>query len=322
MHENQKVYFNKVEKYEEKEIFDSIKERQLKGLEKIPGELEKNQEELKAIEIINELLSKYITSLGLKAKEYLHPDRVHFVDGKTAKKKFSDSSHGAEYNPLHDSILANTESMTEKGRLHLYRVLLHELTHYYSYKADFAIGEKEKIIHYRLGYDLYNVFDDMTHEHFRGFNEAITEKISQEILQTNLVYLKDEFKVTNDEISKSRFRGIYDDYIDLLNMIINKMAEELKVSVDSIWKNFKKGYFSGDMMQLRDIEKVFGPGSLRVLGALYSPGSVKRGSNRKSLDKINEFFAEEDQAKRDILANKILSERERLKYKEHKRFMS
>lgn len=71
------------------------------------------------------------------------------------------------------------------------------------------------------------------------------------------------------------------------------------------------------MMHLRDIEKTFGKGSLRVLAAIdcgtkNNPPIQKY--REKNNNKILEYFETDNEENKEQIARSILNERERMKY--------
>jgi D-mannonate dehydratase len=49
-----------------------------------------------------------------------------------------------------------------------------------------------------------------------------------------------------------------------MDSILQRLAERSGESVEAVWERFQRHHFSGNMMHLRDIERAFGPGTLRV----------------------------------------------------------
>mgnify|MGYP001566357251 CR=1 FL=1 len=103
----------------------------------------------------------------------------------------------------------------------------------------------------------------------------------------------------------------------IVRLVIKKVAEKKGITYDEVWKKIKKGYFSGEMMHLRDVEDVFGHGSLRFLGALGS-GEVLGGRGELN-QKFYMYFKTDDKSERNKIAREVLNERERLKYKERQK---
>ena len=311
--ENLKIHFKGVSEENKEFVSEDIEKIRDKWGNKIDGEYEKNEEEIKVINVANILLQEEIKKLGIEPRNPIENDRVHFLNKKIAESLMIDSD-GA-YSLRKDAVFIVKDNF-ENGRLGLYTNVLHEIVHYYSIRSFIAIETKNNnsINPYRSGYDVKNLKEDY-HTHFRGFNEAVVEKIVQEILQKNNKKLTKEFKI-NEAERKNKNNSIFYYYgeIEILNTIIEKIAEFSKKNKENVWGQIKKGLFNGEMMYLREVEKVFGPGSLRVLAAMTSEGSIKDIDEDEILNNLNEFFKETSQEKRNSLAKQILSERERLQY--------
>lgn len=310
--ENLKIHFNKVPEGE-KEIAEGIVRRsKSKGVERIPGEYEKSGEELKAIRVINDLIQKKLREIEINPKDALVPNRVHLINQEIADSL--DMKSIGDYDSEEESIHINKDRL-KKRRIGMYKAILHETLHYYSFDSVIAVGPQTDINPHRSGYRVKNLESGNTsHQHLHGFNEAVVEKMTQEILRENEEYLRKEFNPSEGELKKEHRYGAFDDEIEILDLVISKMALSLKEEPKEIWQKFKKGLFSGEMMHLRDIEKIFGPGSLRVLSAMSSKGSTKDMPEGKMFDTLEKFFNSEDQKERNTLAKQILSERERLQY--------
>ena len=74
------LHFNKVPEENKKNVLDVVNKDLNSEIEKFEGEYEKNEEEIKAINVINDLLKKEILSLGLEPKKAITEDRIHFID--------------------------------------------------------------------------------------------------------------------------------------------------------------------------------------------------------------------------------------------------
>lgn len=69
---------------------------------------------------------------------------------------------------------------------------------------------------------------------------------------------------------------------------------------------------TGEMMHLRDVERVFGPGALRMLAAAYS-GTRDLESSEVD-EKLFRYFETDDKNEQDEIANDILNDRELEEY--------
>ena len=311
--ENFKLHFRKTLEEDKSDIKNNIEKDLSSKEEKIHGEYKKTKEELEAINLINKYLQKEIKELDIEPKSSIDISRIHFVNKEIAQK--SDIHGFGVFYSDRDSISINKDVFFGE-RLLLYRIILHEMIHYYSFNSIIFTGSTNDIDDYRCGYSVYSKNETFRHGHFYGFNEAVTEKIVKDILRNNIQELKNKFNISEKEFKEeNKLRSLYKNEINILDLIIDNMAKFYKKDPKEIWNNFKKGFFNGDMMHLRDIEETFGPGSLRVLAAMTSKGGMKNIQKENIFSNLVKFFKEKNQEKRNKLANEILSERERLHYK-------
>lgn len=112
----------------------------------------------------------------------------------------------------------------------------------------------------------------------RSLNEAVVEKMTREMY----VAAKERIPVQPDEkeiLDAIGLRpsgmlhdiieaaGSYSEEIKVLDLVLSGIAEWKGVSEQDVWGIFKKEYFTGKLFFLRDIERVFGKGSLRMLAS-------------------------------------------------------
>ena len=330
--ENFKLHWKGNDNEKGETALNLFKERKEKGIEKYPEELEKTEEEKKVIAIADDLIQKEIRGLDFEPRESIVSDRVHFLS-KENYKNIIGIPGGGIYSPTKDAIVINKDFYKDR-RLGLYTAILHELVHYYSFRAldfsDFKDRPEKFVLQRRVGYMSSNNDDSFismgAHEHFRGLTEVATEKIVSDILEKNREFLIKEFNISKEEIEKDNKFVFYKQDASVIDIAVEKWAENLKKNPNEngslknikdsteLWKIIKKNLFTGDMMYLRSFEDTFGPGSLRVLAALSSYGASKKYEPDVHSE-FELFFKEPNQQEREKIANRILSERERLNYK-------
>jgi len=282
---------SKFENYMQKRISE--------GLEKQEGELKKTEEELYVIEKINQILTQKCKEYEVEKPE-IFPDNIHIFESKN-------DIVGGKYNA--DAHKIYLDRM--KGRrLDEYFVLLEEMIHATSY-VSFSISEERNVDKYRLGYLINNNEDG--HSHFLGLNEAVTARMFLNILKENELNFTQDLQITEGEIKENKFL-VYP-YLKVLDFLQAKIAESKKESIENVQKRFEKGMLTGEMMHLRDIEDIFGPGSLRIIASLGSDTKSKFNNHREKESVLTiQFFKTEDQELKNKIAKKLLNERERLQY--------
>ncbi len=324
MEKNFKVSLRKTPEFLRSYIENKVRElRETPG--KIDGEYEKNPIDVKAISFINLILSEKIEKLKIQSPGVMDPSRIHLLNNEASERLGLVGSIQAHYYPTVDSIFVNRDKF-QNSKLKLYLTILHEAIHHYSYTDimyDNLVGENSKITASRSGYDIYNKFNSPNNKHFVGFNEALIQRIASRLFEQNVERFIKEWQITENEIDDlDEFGDSYNVEDIIIQTIIDKIAKLSQQDSDTISKDWENGVFTGKMYHLRDIEKYFGPGALRVIASLSSEGSMSELSKKDYFFKIQKFFLTDSLEERNIIATEILSERERLKYKEHQRFMS
>ena len=260
-------------------------ERLDSGLVKHPAELEKTHEEEKIFNEIVGFLNKELKSLNLPNVDFpierLHllPSHFYWTPQGSAVGEYNSTTNSIrvevsrivrlnDFEKIKDEFhklihLAPISYLSSKNKDVM--VFLHELIHASSISGFFVKTDRE-IKNYKSGYQSFDPDNLQGFNYFTGINEAVTQKITNEIYNENINKL---FKNINpreiDQISKiSPYKG----YISVLDSIIKSIAEFEYKKEEDVWLDFKKNYFTGEMMHFRKIEKVFGVGSLRVLASM------------------------------------------------------
>jgi hypothetical protein len=293
---------------EYKKIRETLKDWQKEGLEKIEGEYEKSEEEIKFINKINSYFDKELEEIGVERRVDSKPERVHFLSDEVFKKEFPEAGEARGVQRSHEDIICLNKDIFAGNRLGLYKTIGHELLHNLSFQKYFVDTERKKIRGYRGGYRVQAARED-NHEHFRGLNEAITDKFLKEVFLKNKDEIISEFNISKEEQQKPV--PYQHENIAILDAIIEKIVKEKNENQKDVWGKFKRGMFTGEMMHLRDVDRVFGRGSLRVLAALDSEGSTKNLSPEKIDSDILKYFTTDNQKEKRKIALSILSERER-----------
>ena len=296
------------------EAFDKLSEE---GFERVDGEVEKSEEASRFIGAVNGYLNEELRLMGV-GEIQLDPRRIHILSIDDFEKNFPNAEANGIYRDLADGIYVR-----QAGRMQLYKTIFHEMVHQASSRSFFADPKDRNIGRRRIGYTAFNS-GEKNHEHFRGLNEAVTDMIVREIFIKHKDELIRDFEITEDEQKQSV--DFYFEYMDVVKIIIAGIAKKNGEDEEAVWERFKKGEFTGEMMHLRDIEKTFGKGSLRVLAAMDS-GTKNIDSDTD--EKLSAYFKTEDEKSKDAIAKDILIERERLRYNQSKiqkkkktRFMS
>lgn len=306
---------------------DSVKKQfvkhQAEALDHIPNELEKTPEDQRDIHLVEKYLSKEWQNLKLPGELKLDPSFYHFLDDEQMKKMFPGIN--LEQTSIFHLAMASrmgifiSESAFRTWPSGLgFIVLLHESIHAASYNSYVGISQ-ETIVNRRTGYVNRAMFKP-AHAHFEGFNEALTDLTVLDIIQKNHAKLVDQLKVDEkllEETLSEESDILYWKYMKIVQTVIGKMAEATHQPSSTILETFIRGMFTGEMMHLRQIDRLFGHGSLRVLAAMRS-GTTADVPEKESLAKILEYFTTDDIEKRFSIAQEVLNNRERAAYLNHR----
>jgi len=205
-------------------------------------------------------------------------------------------------------------------KLELFHAVAHELIHAASYERyhlciDAKIEEEnseEKIkmnsvVNSRSGYKLPGNNDKIAAEYFSGLDEMVIEKVFTDICKKHKKELKKEIDLSRTDIRKLIEHKYFNTYsLDILNLIIEEVARVKKEKIDKVWERFKRGLFTGEIMHIRDIERVFGEGALKVLSVLnFHNDNDSFAQKQENENKVLIYLVTEDKVKREKLAEEI-----------------
>lgn len=257
------------------------------------NELKKTKEETSMIETATALINKELITLGL-SEVRIPLGQVHLFDREEFKKRQVKNNFDAtsDIQGTYSSVDSKIEIMTERssdkftflkkiisGLLNKHQELVnkesflnvftHESVHNDSFQSFHIDKDSNQFGPYRTGYTVQSHFnDDYPHEHFRGFNEAIVELTTHNILKNNTKDLQTTFNIDGKKLDDMFFTYAYLFQKTILLDVIEGMSKKYHKPQMEIWETIEKGQFTGNMMHLRNIEKTFGPGSLRILASI------------------------------------------------------
>jgi len=265
------------------------------------GELEKTEKTEEIINFINNCLKKEFDEMGLKY-ENIPSEKVHlFLDDIFRKMHPESTASGIYSSILHEAHIRVGCS----ERANIFTTILHEMIHIASYNVYYANTNNEDLSdNYRTGYANAQHQGQNFHEHFRGLNEGIIDLIASEILNKNLETISEMLDLEEEDYKSINW---YYDEGELINAIIEKVAKQKNEDEDDVYMRFKKGLFSGEMMHLRDVEKVFGKDALRIFS--YVDPKAKSKKEIEIQGKVYEFFLTDNQERKNQLHAEIIQER-------------
>lgn len=258
------------------------------------SELEKTPQEREAIALVDTWLKREFASLDIPEVPELKPERFHVMSEEWFDKEVKDENTLASYYTFEDA------AVFSRGRtgtpLVLYQSIFHEAIHAASLQKHWVDGKENGVGSYRVGYRIQNLANDR-HVHLLGLNEAVVETTTEEFVKRNAHTIVRRLGVSREELSRAEF--LYAPFRMVLRELCEGVASFQGIASSEVWKKIKRGQFTGEMMHLRDIERAYGSGALRVLDALQVSTQVnQRTEDIQAVDeknkKILEFFQSYD----------------------------
>lgn len=285
------------------------REKEFAARNPVEGEVEKTPREIKCIERANVYINDELKALELPVPAELASEEVHVLPEKVFEQNISFIGNDAVYDTGH-GIFINKEKV---GDANFFRTVLHEGLHKASYhKYCWYFSEKRQwdmVEPSRLGYTSFKSESDSgKHEHLRGFNEAVVEKTVQELIKKNR---KDIIRSLNFNVAQILgFSRHYEKEMELVDFMVDKIAEKKGEGKEDVWGRFKKGLFTGEMMHLRDIERTFGKGALRMIASIQSVFQPAL-SDERIVDYVRQYLETENGEERKKIAELVLNLEER-----------
>lgn len=299
-----------------KKINDEKKGRVLDYSEKFSGEfseqlneveIKKSKEDVALINDVNEIVNSELNNFGLPCQK-IDAEKIFFLPNEfflslfpSKEKTFATSMAESEMIFVNKLPIDNKDS---NGKLLLSFILLHEILHLASHLKFYLKNDSnETILNYRSGFVVKDIKSQPAKVYFRGLNEGIIQNFCFDIINRN----KDFFEKNVADGDGRYFQKIYDLWNKLYqkstlltDIIIIEIAKKQKRDEGLVRKDFFKSLFTGEIMKLRDIDRIFGKESLRVL--------AKLGEGRDVNDRVVAYFLAEDAGKKNEIAKELLRE--------------
>jgi hypothetical protein len=230
----------------------------------VEGELEKTPEDLELINMLNANNEKNFADMGLGKPPAIVPEQVHFLSPQEY-----DARHKSSILAFCDggAIYVNRERITRIPVL--VAAVAHETYHLISALKLKDMVDPAKRCH-RLGYRIHSKGRNL--DSFLGLNESITEQSTINFMDNNKEALVANFKLANPEdIDIGNIEFGYHNSLKILNEIIRKVAAYRDEPPFTTWLRFERGYYSGEMMHLRDIAKAFDARAFQLISIAGNP---------------------------------------------------
>lgn len=271
-----------------------INERLSIGKEEIHLEYKKTLEDVELISSLDNGLIQEVARLGFQL-EPISLEQIHLLTPEAYDQLFPGRGAQATAVGLSRAVYVDVDKIPPGS---LPSVLVHEMLHLHSIEAVRLSDAEAQLV--KTGFQ--SQYGDSAQ--FRGLNEATTEKFAEDIVRQ--LSLEDK-----EYVGVDGYKPLEKHYVDILNLIIEKIAKTKEEDLATVWNRFKASLFTGEMMHLRDVEDVFGGGSLRILSAL---GSDETQPPEYYLPLFIKYFSTNDDAVKRELTTKILRAAEQAKH--------
>lgn len=252
-------------------------------------------------------------------------DRIHFLPRGVYDDYWGEKDESLGCYSANEQSVHVVDSRKKKRRdyatemVNLFHVMQHEAIHASSYEADY-LGKSGEPALYRQGYVVFNQKHDM--ERFRGLNEAVVEQMNTAVLRSLIPDLVQTFPKISEKEWKNAPSVYYEVFRSVLESIISNTVYRMGSDPATVLKQYEAGLFTGKMMHLADVDRVYGKGSLRFLSTMgtYKGNGVQRcpeGISKKEWEShLDGYFIQyfwgsgQTWAFRKNLAREVLSQRE------------
>jgi len=273
----------------------------------IEDESPRTEREEKIIQIAYELLEKELAEMGVKEMPLVFKEQFHFLKKiDIGKVPFFAESYAGTYNYLNQ----RADIRKSEDDLFSFLTISHEMLHAASfeqyYTNQYGNGASVK----RGGYTTVNLQD--MHSHFASLGELIADKILLDIILKNKDFIADSLKIDKGYLGYTEFTYP----VHILNILLEEVSKRSGIKIDEIWQKIKKGFFTGETMHLRLIDRYLGRGVLRFISFFDFNNEFVEFLPGDPFQKIIEFIKTDDPKMRDEIAYELLNEREYLRYRQ------
>lgn len=294
---------SKLTQAEKDEIHHVVEDLWIDLVQPLPEEKEKSPEDLFIIEKTNVFAREEFTELAISGEPVISPNQFHLVPEAVLRQHFPEKPS------LTFAQGPNIYVSDEITGLQRCETFLHEAYHTLAVRKAAYQREGNLKKHLRHGYSLYQ---DEEKSDLSGYDEGITEQMAFRRVSQHAAELIAELNLTGSD-ALLQVDPFYETYIKVIETVMCGISEQGSLSRDELWKKVRRGYFTGEMHYLRKVDRVFGPGSMRVLAAMGADQTTLfKMSEAEKTDRIHHYFCKPEE--REMLAQEILTPEEFKKY--------
>lgn len=286
-----------------------LTQERLIGKTPLRGELIKTSEEREFISSAKQALEHEFNNLNIPRSQQFTDEQFHIFHDDRFIDNFGPNAPDAVTDTMSSAVFLNRDRYPD--RFAFYVALFHEGIHLASHQKFHLFEGSLPIATYRAGYTNMDFRKRPHREHFRGFDEAVVDMTTRELIEKNWQNLSINLHFTGEDKSYLDSLKIatdigYGEYDKIIDFVIDGVAQNKGEAREAVWNRFKKGVFTGEMMHLRDVERVFEKGTLRVLAHL---GTSKDGEPQKDDAAIvMRYLQSGDEEEKGQIAKELLSE--------------
>ena len=268
------------------------------------GETKKSPEDLQFLQSIHSLISAEHSYLNLSHPQPISPSRIHLFLQQEKKSPINNQKNGFFTNVIDHTLQIHVSPNTPKETYFFY--LLQGMLELHAFHSFHLYETFAPTVPARSGYHNLDLRKTYSRDHFRGFQNAMTHTLATELYNqhwfsfASLYGFKHPSIQQQEEISLSQPKLSHLQQ-DLVQNIVTNISNHTLKPREHVWKSVKKGYFTGNILPLKYLEKKFGPGTLRLLADIGSGLSKS-----KYINEIQDFLH--------LLKTEDLNEKEQYAY--------
>jgi hypothetical protein len=218
------------------------------------------QEEM--IRLSDRMIRQECDELGIAEATGLSPERHVFL----SPNDFAEATkHQPAVGAMHSSLFRFAIFNSETPRNRLFTEQLHEAIHGYSFDDTLVISDHDAVATRRSGIEIFYPAQSVA---FRGANEATTERLRWRLCGIHREEIRSSLGFSEEEMRDITHRYEYPEFIECLDQVNEHVALARSVSSDRIWDLWTAAMLTGEMMELRQVERAWGEGALRILSML------------------------------------------------------
>lgn len=264
-------------------------------------ELPRTEKQEQVTRLVISVFKEHMHRLGIDVQKELSTRQFHFFDRAGFDREFPDLKGAFGGHGGYDTIPV----VAEESEGQFFLTLLHEAAHAFAIHT-YELGTEGRLPEYRNGYtvmDRKSSFVDPRRDkmHFNAFNEGVVEMTALR-LAARYEDLFWNAGVSSEGLRDAMEHHAYVQQVSVVVKIISKLAVVYGEDELETWKRIERGQYTGDMMWMRSIEKVFGKGALRVLDCLSTEES-EEAYQRNAM--VLEYFSSDDAAKREGIQEQL-----------------